>query len=117
MGAPVVHFEIGAADARAARRFYGDLFGWTVAESSDGYGLVDTGAGTGIGGGIMQAPEQVAPWVTFYVAVDDLESCLERAVELGGRRITGPMPVGEAGSMAMFTDLDGNLVGLFSEKG
>ena len=114
--APVVHFEIGAADGDRARRFYGDLFGWAVTDGGDGYGVVDTGTSVGIGGGILQAPEGVAPYVTFYVGVDDIEKTLGRAEELGARRLMGPMPVGEMGEMAMFTDPDGNVLGLFTER-
>ena len=29
MSAPVVHFEIGCRDAERAKKFYGDLFGWS----------------------------------------------------------------------------------------
>ena len=51
------------------------------------------------------------PWATFYVEVDDLRDCLDRAGELGGRTV---LPVTELGGMAfaMFDDPDGLLVGL-----
>ncbi|GAA4677597.1 VOC family protein [Pseudonocardia yuanmonensis] len=116
MGAPVVHFEIGAANGDRSRRFYADLFGWTVTPFPGGedYGVVDTGSGTGIGGGIMQAPEGMQPWVTVYVGVDDLEKSLSRAEELGARRVMGPAPVGDMGEIAMFADPDGNILGLFA---
>lgn len=117
MGAPVVHFEIGAVSADATRRFYAELFGWKVDLDPNGYGVVDTGGGdVGIQGGIMQTPEGVPPWVTFYVGVHDLEKTLERAEGLGGRRVMGPMSVGEIGEMAMFADPDGNVLGLFAER-
>ncbi|GAA4547371.1 hypothetical protein GCM10023175_31510 [Pseudonocardia xishanensis] len=64
----------------------------------------------------MQTPEGVPPWVTFYVGVEDLEKTLERAEGLGGRRVMGPMPVGDVGEMAMFADPDGNVLGLFAER-
>ncbi|MHC1557837.1 VOC family protein [Actinomycetospora sp. C-140] len=113
MGHPVVHFEIGGADGARSRAFYTDLFGWSVTPESHGYGVVSTGSPDGIGGGIMQTPEGVPPWVTFYVEVDDLEKTLARVEELGGRRVMGPAPVGDIGEIAMFTDPDGNPVGLF----
>jgi len=116
MGALVIHFEIGAIDGEAARRFYAELFGWGVAPDPTGYGVVDTGGDTGIRGGIMQTPEGVPPWVTVYVGVDDLEKSLEKAEGLGGRRVMGPTPVGEIGEMAMLADPDGNVLGLFAER-
>jgi predicted enzyme related to lactoylglutathione lyase len=64
----------------------------------------------------MQAPPGRPTWVTFYVGVGDLDKSLRRVEELGGTRIAEPMPVGEAGSFALFVDPDGNMVGLFAER-
>lgn len=115
MGRPVVHFEIGVADAARATDFYAELFGWKIQVDEQGYGLVDTEAGVGINGGILQRPEGVPTHVTFYVGVEDIEAFLERAEKLGGKTIMEPMSVGEIGSFAMFADPDGNAVGLFEE--
>ena len=117
MGDPVIHFEIRAADAERARQFYAQLFRWTIDTDPDGYGVVSTGAGTGIDGGILASREGAPPSITFYVGVDDLEKCLSRAEELGGSRVVGPTSVGEAGSFALFADPDGNTVGLFTGTG
>jgi predicted enzyme related to lactoylglutathione lyase len=64
----------------------------------------------------MEAPHGRSNWVTFYVAVDDLETSLRSVEELGGSRITEPVPVGEAGSFALFADPDGKMIGLFAER-
>ena len=114
MGSPVVHFEVGAADPARSRQFYEDLFGWKITTDDSGYGLVDTGSDQGIRGGVMPSGGRPS-WVTVYVAVDDLEESLRRAEELGGRKLMGPTPVGEAGSFGLFTDPDGNMIGMFVE--
>ena len=116
MGRPVVHFEIGVAEAARSRDFYAELFGWRIQVDDSGYGLIDTDAGSGINGGIMQKPEGVPTYVTIYVGVDDLDPFLERAEKLGGKTVVEPMPVGEMGSFAMFADPDGNVIGLFQEE-
>jgi len=115
MGSPVVHFELGAADPERSRRFYEDLFGWKIMTDVSGYGLVDTGSDQGIRGGVMPSGGRPS-WVTFYVAVENLDASLKRVEELGGRTLMGPTPVGEAGSFALFNDPDGNMVGLFVER-
>jgi predicted enzyme related to lactoylglutathione lyase len=116
MGEPVVHFEIGATDWARTRDFYAELFGWTVTGSPSGYGMIDTGSGLGIGGGIMQAPPGRPPWFAVYVAVDDVEKALARAEELGGTRVVEPRTVeGGEGCFAMFADPDGTLIGLFQK--
>lgn len=116
MGCPVVHWEIGAKDATRSHRFYGELFDWKMdTESPTDYMMVATGGEGGINGGIMQSPEGVPPYLTFYVLVDDLQAYLDRAKALGGKAVVPPTPIPDAGSFAMFTDPDGNMVGLFQE--
>ena len=115
MGNPVVHFEIGSVDAERARRFYADLFDWDIQADPSGYGLVRTGSPVGIAGGVMPVPPGRPAWVTFYVSVDDLDKTLARVEELGGRRLVEPQPIGPDMAFAMFTDLDGNVVGLVRE--
>jgi predicted enzyme related to lactoylglutathione lyase len=117
MGNPVVHFEIGGRDGARTAEFYSELFDWDIRIDPTGYGLVDTGSEVGIGGGIMQAPPQASPYVTFYVGVADLDKYLTRAEELGATKVLEPMEVGGIGAFAMFADPDGNLVGLFRDDG
>jgi len=54
--------------------------------------------------------------VTIYVSVDDLRASLERAEELGGKKVVEPMPIPGVGTFAMFQDPDGVMIGLFEEK-
>lgn len=116
MGDPVVHFEIGGKDLTKTRDFYSELFGWEISlDEATGYGSVETGSDTGIRGGMMQTPPGVPAYVTFYVSVDDLDKYLERAETLGAKRLMGPMPIGDMGAFAMFTDPDGLTIGMFRE--
>jgi uncharacterized protein len=113
MGNPVVHFEIGVKDQDAANKFYAQLFGWKInTDNPVGYGIVDTDSGgEGIGGGIAKPPEG-GPYTTFYVNVDDVQAKLDEAVKLGAQTVVPPMQVPEGPEIALFTDPDGNLVGL-----
>jgi uncharacterized protein len=53
--------------------------------------------------------------VKIYMRVDDLDAYLDRAEELGGKRLVPPVDLpSDYGRFAVFTDLDGNLVGLWS---
>lgn len=115
MGNPVVHFEIGGKIAERTRAFYSELFGWDIGIDETGYGLVDTRSDIGIRGGMMVTPPEVPPYLTVYVAVDDLDKYLKRAEELGGSTVLRPMPVKGIGAFAMLGDPDGNIVGLFRE--
>lgn len=109
---PVVHFEVQSADAGKAQKFFGDLFGWHVdANNPMSYGIVDTHTeGKGIGGGI--GPAQGSPQVTFYVEVDDINAYVKKAEGLGAKTVMPRTVIPEMITLAMFSDLDGNTVGL-----
>jgi len=47
----------------------------------------------------------------FYVNVEDVQAALDRAVELGGKTLVGPITI-PAGTFAWFADPDGNTIGL-----
>jgi predicted enzyme related to lactoylglutathione lyase len=114
MGQPVVHWEIGARDGSKLHEFYSALFDWKIqVDPQLHYGMVETGGQGGINGGISTLPAEVQPYVTFYVQVDDLEACLAKAESLGGKTILPPMPVPGIGSIAMFIDPEGHVLGLF----
>lgn len=118
MGQAVAFFEVISPDYERAQKFYGELFGWQVAAdpAMGGYGLVDTGAGEGaIGGGIGPSSGPGDQGVKIYVRVGDLDAYLDRAEQLGGKRLVPPTDLpGDFGRFAVFTDPDGNQVGLWA---
>jgi hypothetical protein len=108
---PVVHFEIIGADNKALEKFYTELFGWHLQSFDDPpYGIIDTHAGKGINGGIGSDPSGESR-VTFYAAVKDPQKTLDNVEKNGGKTV---MPVTELPmvTLAMFTDPQGNLIGI-----
>ncbi|MCK5126949.1 MAG: VOC family protein [candidate division Zixibacteria bacterium] len=117
MGQPVVHFEISSKDYKKAHDFYQNLFGWTIKEFGGmPYGLVDAEGDNSIGGGITETKDDTPPSVTFYIQVDDLQAYLDKAESLGGKTVVPPSPIPNVGSFAMFSDIDGNVIGLFKSN-
>lgn len=115
-GKPVVHFEVAGKDAAKIQSFYGEAFGWRIkADNPFNYGEVEAQDGRGIGGGVF--PAQGDPYVTFYVLVDDLQACCDRAEALGGTTAMPPMTVTPEVSIAQIKDPEGNMVGLFKGMG
>jgi len=112
MAHPVTHFEVNARDAKAAQKFYGDLFGWKIDTNNPmDYGMVSAaGPGHSIGGGIG-ASQNGRAWVTFYVETPDLAKTLAKAEQLGGRTVMPPMDMGVV-QYALFSDPEGNVIGL-----
>ena len=110
--------EHSSADQEAAKRFYGDLFGW----SFDDRPMGEPGAGTYsvahydgepiAGLGPIMAPSQPASW-GVYLATDDVDEATRAAQDHGGTLLAGPFDVGEAGRMAWVADPQGAAVGLW----
>jgi uncharacterized protein len=117
MGQPVVHFEVVGKDGERLQGFYSDMFGWEIdSDNPMNYGIVsregNTNAdGIGIGGGVASGQEGQS-YVTFYVAVDDLEVGLQKAESLGGSRVMGPMDVMDRLTIGLFNDPEGHMIGL-----
>jgi predicted enzyme related to lactoylglutathione lyase len=124
MGNPVVHFEVTGKDPEKLRGFYGALFEWEFDTSAPvapaiseqgNYGFVDcntTSEGTGIPGGVGGGTGYDGH-VIFYVGVSDVETALQKAESLGGKRRLGP-EVNDGAQLAIghFTDLEGHLIGV-----
>jgi len=106
-----VHFELYGKDAAGLQEFYKKAFDWHVDTSNPGnYGMVDTHAGSGIGGGIADS-EHMDNGTIIYVEAEDLQAALHKVVSLGAEVV---MPVTEMPmvTLAMFKDPAGNVVGL-----
>jgi predicted enzyme related to lactoylglutathione lyase len=116
MAHPVVHWEIGGRDLPALREFYAKAFGWAFTDAGPTYSLVQPGDG-GLGGGLMQTSDQMSPYVTVYVQVDDLDAALAEITTLGGTTLVAPTAINETASFALFRDPEGNVVGLLKATG
>ena len=115
MGKPVVHLEIIGKDPTALRKFYAELFDWKVGEPMGpemGYYALVSPESSGIGVGIgseMGGGNRT----TAYVEVADPKATLEQAAAMGGKVLMEPMEIpGADTTIAMFSDPEGNLIGL-----
>jgi len=111
----VTWIDVQTPDLKAARRFYGELLGWSFEESS-GYlfarlggrkvaGLVELGAGS-----------KVAPMWSVYLATDDAEATAREAGQAGARLLVQPMDIADQGRMAYFADPTGARFGVWQGK-
>ena len=112
---PVVLWEIGTPNARALGEFYAELFGWHVDTSNPGWVRVTSGARETLDGGISQTTGG-APYLTFYVEVEDLNAYLERAKALGATVQVPPTAIPGDGEFAMIIDPGGHRVGLLHSR-
>ena len=123
MGQPVVHFEVIGEDPQKLRDYYTGLFGWefetpspVAQEVSDSrsYGFLDLVTaedGTGIRGGLGGGPSFKSHAVS-YVGDPNVETALQQAESLGGRRVMGPASSPNGLVVGHFTDPEGTLIGV-----
>lgn len=107
-------------DPEAACRFYGDLFGWTFADAvpagAPGHYFIaqldgrDAGAVAPADDGATEAI-----WNT-YVAVDDADAALAKAVAGGATATQEALDAGPGGRSAAFDDPTGASLGLWQPK-
>ncbi|MEU6847939.1 VOC family protein [Streptomyces sp. NPDC046716] len=107
--------DVQLPDVETGKRFYGDLFGWTFDEGA--------GAERGYYTAAYSEDRAVAalaplfggggPAWTVHFAVRDAYATAARITRSGGRVVTGPLSVGTAATMALVTDRDGGLFGLW----
>jgi predicted enzyme related to lactoylglutathione lyase len=116
MNHPVVWFEVLGNDGAKLQSYYAELFGWNIKLSGPkNYGEVDTGSKAGIPGGIAAQYPGTRPWVTIYVAADDIPGTLVRAQMLGGKVITPPTQIPNGPLVAIFEDPEGHAIGLVND--
>jgi predicted enzyme related to lactoylglutathione lyase len=109
-GRPVVHFEIGCRDRAKTEKFFSELFGWHIHGEGPGP-TIDAAGPKGIDGHITALGHEPLHYTIFYVEVEDIQACLDKAVSLGGKTIVPPVKI-PTGKFAWFSDIDGNTIGL-----
>jgi hypothetical protein len=113
MGRPVVFFEIGCRDRAKTGDFYSKLFDWQITAAGPASGI-QTGNPQGIPGHIVSLGHEPEHYTMFYVDVEDVQAALDKATELGGKKLVGPINI-PAGTFAWFSDPDGNTIGLLKQ--
>jgi predicted enzyme related to lactoylglutathione lyase len=107
-------FELGTTDEAGAKKFYSELFGWTVVDYPMGdqgtyHMLQKNGLDVGAFYKLMddQVKQGVPPHWMPYVSVESAANAAEKAKQLGGTVIAGPMDVMEHGRLAVIQDPTG----------
>lgn len=119
----VVHFEIPADDLERAKKFYSEMFGWTLTQlgpEMGSYVLAHTGPTDEqgmprerafINGGLMKRdPSASAP--VLVIAVADADAAVEKVSASGGRLVGEIMDIPGVGRYARVQDTEGNVIGV-----
>jgi uncharacterized protein len=119
MANPFVHVELATSDVGKAKAFYGKLFDWKLEDMpmGDGQSYTLIGVGDGTGGGMMKnpMPNGGSMWLP-YVLVDDIKAATQKARSLGANVMKDVTEVMGMGSLSIFTDPTGAMIGLWQPK-
>lgn len=115
--------ELATSDQAGAKQFYTSLFGWSADDSPMGpdasYTMFRLN-GKDIGGGYTLMADQkamgVPPNWLVYVAVDSADAAADKAKQLGGNVLAGPLDVMEHGRMAVLSDPTGAVFAVWQAK-
>ncbi|MFJ4225085.1 VOC family protein [Microbacterium sp. NPDC089695] len=111
------YVELVVTDLDAARRFYGEAFGWTFVDYGPAYtGIASPdGDGTEVGGFLLsdQGRPPGGPLVLLYS--DDLDATHQAITAAGGAVVQGPYEF-PGGRRLHFTDPSGNELGVWSSR-
>lgn len=109
----ITHTDIPVADMARATAFYEHLFRWQIAELPGFEGYPMWQAPNKISGGGLAPRGEGFTQPRSYVEVDSIEETLQKVTANGGSVVMEKSPIDETSWWAIFTDPDGNTVGLY----
>ncbi|WP_147918201.1 VOC family protein [Ruania zhangjianzhongii] len=109
----ITHIDIPVGDLDRATRFYHELFGWQISEIPGFEGYPMWRAPNQISGGGLAPRGEGFTQPRSYVEVDSIEDTLAKVTALGGEVVMGRSPISDTSGFAVFTDADGNTIGLY----
>ena len=111
----IAQFAIHAADCQRAKTFYESVFGWTFEPwGPPNFWRITTSSG-GIHGALQERREPVTGtgMVGFEctISVEDVGAIAKEIESHGGKVRTQPFVIETVGTLIMFEDTEGNVVG------
>lgn len=120
----LVHFEIHVGDMERAKKFYGEVFGWTFEDWSKYAGMPYFGAVTGnanepgINGALVNRqgaspePGQAMNGYACTIQVEDYDSTESKVLEHGGKVALPKYALPGLAWQGYYTDTEGNIFGI-----
>src|SRR5690242_12105510 len=110
--------ELSTSDAEAAKKFYGDLFGWTydavpMPDNAPPYNMAELESG--VVGAIMTNPSVPPSWLS-YVNVTSADETAAKAKSLGATVLKEPFDVFDVGRMAVVQDPEGAVFAIWEPR-
>ena len=117
------YFEIPADDVKRAKKFYSNLFGWTIGPTAMPTAMPpeveyqDVKCGEPMEGALamggMYRRQMPGTPITVYAMVEDFDKVVGKVEKLGGKIIMPKTMVEGVGLTAVIQDTEGNVIGLW----
>ncbi|GFE18564.1 hydroxylase [Streptomyces glebosus] len=111
--------ELGTSDVAAAKVYYRQVFGWCAEtdprQEAGGYTTLYLGEDPVAALTPLYAPGQPTAWTVSF-AVRDADAVSAAVTEAGGRLLTGPMDVFDAGRFAVLADPEGAVFSVWQAR-
>jgi predicted enzyme related to lactoylglutathione lyase len=112
--------DLQTPDLDGARRFYGELLGWSFQGGEDPqtsfYVLAQIGGRNVAGLAKLGTDARFPPMWSVYLASDEVDETTRTITAEGGKVVVAPMDVMDQGRMAYFTDPTGAYFGVWQGK-
>lgn len=111
--------DLMSPEPAKAQAFYAGLFGWQYevgGPETGGYAMAKLGGKNVAGIGPLPPGAPYPSAWSVYFATEDADRTIATVEELGGRVMTGPMDVVDAGRLAFMTDPTGAPFGVWQAK-
>jgi len=117
-----VWYELLTTDPKAATAFYSEVIGWKTQPFEEAPGYTMWVASQGPLGGVIALPEAAKkmgapPHWTAHVEVENVDSAVAKAKELGGKAYVEPMDIQKVGRFAVIGDPQGASISIFKPTG
>lgn len=110
--------ELQTRDTEAARAFFKSVFGWTYTADENGYVTISQDGRRHAG--MIQMDDSwgdVPPNWGIYFMVEDVETAVANAQELGGNTLVPPTPAGDIGKFSVVQDPTGGIFSVMEFNG
>lgn len=104
--------ELVSPDPATAATFYSGLFEWETEQVDSTFTRFTLGGFATAGLVASPQPDQPAAWLV-YIATEDLESTVEAVGTSGGTVVRAPTEIGDRGQVALCTDPEGAMFGVW----
>lgn len=109
----ITHIDIPVDDMDRATTFYNDVLGWQIAELPGYEDYPMWRSPNQISGGGFTPREAALQTIRNYVEVDSIDDVLDKVTKAGGHVVMEKSPISETSWYAVFSDTEGNQMGLY----